>query len=65
MLSDDGRQMTLCGILKKIAESTEDEKIKAMITEATSIAKKMDAKLKEYSLQARRTAQSLVMDNWQ
>ena len=57
--------MTLCGILKQIAESTNDDKIRGMANEATVIAKKMDAKLKIYSKQARNMAQEVTMGNWQ
>ncbi len=65
MFNDDGRRMTLCGILKQIAESTDDKKIRLMAEEATVIAKKMDAKLKIYSKQARSIAQEVTMGNWQ
>jgi hypothetical protein len=65
MFNDNGLQMTLCGILRKISEKTGDEEIVAMAEEATTIAKKMDKKLKEYSLQAQRMAQTVAQHNWQ
>jgi len=65
MLNGNGQRMTLCGILQKISESSSDQDIKLMVDEATVMAKKMDAKLKEYSVKARRAAQSLAQDNWQ
>ena len=65
MFHDDGRQMTLCGMLKKIAESTTDDKIRLMANEATVMAKKMDEKLKIYSRKAKNMAQDLIAENWQ
>ncbi len=64
MFKDDGRRMTLCGILKEISESTNDEKIKEMAKEATVIAKKMDNKLKMYSRKVKNEAHDLITDNW-
>lgn len=49
MLNEHGRQMTLCGLLKRIASGTNDENIRLMANEATVIAKKIDKKLKLYA----------------
>ncbi len=52
--------MTLCGILKKISKSTDNKEVQDMAGEAIIIAKKMDAKLKEYSSNARKEAQDMA-----
>jgi hypothetical protein len=63
MFNDNGTKMTLCGILKKISESTDDEKIQGMLKEATKIAKKIDLRLKHYSRWCRRSGQYPDMES--
>ena len=41
-----------------------NEDIRLLVMDARTIAKKMDAKLKEYSRKARKMARSLEQDNW-
>ena len=41
----------ICRVLKKIVEGTDDEHIKELALEATVMAKKMNAKLKEYFIE--------------
>lgn len=49
MFGEHGRELTLCGLLKRIANDTNDKSIRLMADEATVIAKKIDTKLKLYS----------------
>ena len=62
---DKGRKLTLCRILKTIAEKTDDPEIKNMANEATIIAKKIDTKLKIYSHNAKKIAHEIETQGWQ
>jgi hypothetical protein len=48
----------ICRILKKIYEHTDDEYVKELVTQATVMAKKMNAKLKEYHTKAQLEAKN-------
>ena len=65
MFHDDGRKMTLCGILKRIAEKTTDEEIRVMANDATIKAKKIDTKLKMYAGNAKKIAHEIEKQSWQ
>ncbi len=62
---DKGRKLTLCRILKTIAEKTNDEEIKGLANEATVIAKKIDVRLKIYAGRAKKQAHELEVGGWQ
>lgn len=62
---DKGRKLTLCRILKTIAEKTDDGEIKGLANEATVIAKKIDKKLKIYCHNAKKIAHELEVQSWQ